>query len=352
MGGERPVPWWAPYRVVVYALLGLLAVDALVGLSRHLWRINDPDDYRARLENCRRHPAELVLVGGSPVSEGIDPAWLVGLVWHGRPLVTAYNLGLPGATAVEIWHAVKHGLMQPPRLLVYGITATDLNDRRREPHGPASLMDVEDVAEMTAVQRATMFWYARHMAEDRLARLWNLYYFRRGIRLWAANCLERLWPGLCSAAAAEARAARGYSAAMRRPDGYAPNPGSFSRRYDLLKAAGPTDLPFDFLDGYRIGQHLAWVGRLLDWAAAHRVDVVLVDMPVSEDLELRRNPQAFACYRAALAGLERRGGLRVLRAKRDAVGLTDADFADLIHLNATGTARLSNWLRRELAGLK
>jgi hypothetical protein len=31
------------------------------------------------------------------------------------------------------------------------------------------------------------------------------------------------------------------------------------------------------------------------------------------------------------------------------VGLDDADFSDLIHLNARGTARLSVWLRQQLA---
>jgi hypothetical protein len=336
--------------VVLYFALGLLAVDAAVGLGRRVWRAYDPDDYRQRLENCLRHPAELVLVGGSPVSEGLDPARLTGVMWRGRPLSAAYNLGLPGATAVEVWQAVKHGLARPPRLLVYGITATDLNDRRREPHGPCSLMEAPDLAAKVDGRCATTAWCARKLACDRLARLWNLYYYRRGIRLCAADWADLLCPGVCPEAAAEARAARRYSAAMRAPDGFAPNPDGRARRYDRLKAADPRPLPFGFLDGYRVGEHLTSVERLLDWAAARRVDVVLLDMPVSEDLE-RRHPGAFACYRAALAALQRRRGLRVLRAGRAAVGLSDADFADLVHLNAAGTARLSDWLRRELAAL-
>ena len=64
-------------------------------------------------------------------------------------------------------------------------------------------------------------------------------------------------------------------------------------------------------------------------------------------------------FTIAMAGLirivasapRRRGWsvLSVLRASREAVGVTDADFADLIHLNASGTARLSAWLRQALA---
>ncbi|HET6573999.1 MAG TPA: hypothetical protein VFG68_10385, partial [Fimbriiglobus sp.] len=41
----------------------------------------------------------------------------------------------------------------------------------------------------------------------------------------------------------------------------------------------------------------------------------------------------------------------VLRATREAVGLTDRHFADLIHLNAVGARMLSEWLRDRLAEL-
>jgi hypothetical protein len=70
-------------------------------------------------------------------------------------------------------------------------------------------------------------------------------------------------------------------------------------------------------------------------------------MPVSADLEKMHAP-AFALYRAALAEVERSRGVRVLRATRPAVGLGDDDFADPIHLNAAGAAKLSAWLRNEI----
>src|SRR5438132_9175621 len=136
---------FGPYRVAVFFLLGLAALDVLVGGLCPLWEGYDPDDYAARVANCRRGPHDLVIIGGSPVSEGIDPAVLAGMTWQGRPLTGAFNLGLPGGTTTEFWHAVRHGLIAPPRLLVYGITASDLNDSRQEPHGARVLIDRSDL---------------------------------------------------------------------------------------------------------------------------------------------------------------------------------------------------------------
>jgi hypothetical protein len=123
-----------------------------------------------------------------------------------------------------------------------------------------------------------------------------------------------------------------------------------SARLDRLKAAGAISSRFPFLDRFRIiGNHLTYLHRLLDWADAHGVTVVVVDMPVSADLEERMYPEAFDRYRTTLAELGRSRNVRVLRASREAVGLGDADFADWVHLNGRGSARLSAWLRRELA---
>jgi hypothetical protein len=93
------------------------------------------------------------------------------------------------------------------------------------------------------------------------------------------------------------------------------------------------------------------VHRLLDWGEQHGVAVVLVDMPVPADLDERLFPREFAAYRAFLVELEQSRGVRVLRPTRAALGLTDAHFADLVHLNGHGKARLSVWLRRTLSDL-
>jgi hypothetical protein len=78
------------------------------------------------------------------------------------------------------------------------------------------------------------------------------------------------------------------------------------------------------------------------------VSVVLVDMPVSADLQDGLHAPAFAIYRATLAEIEQRRGVPVLRAHRTTVGLTEADFSDYIHLNARGADRLSTWIRQQI----
>jgi hypothetical protein len=343
-----PPPRRGRLRVVAFFLLGLVALDFAVAANRRTWRAYDPDEYRERVRGCRREKPDFVIVGGSPVSEGVDPAVLAGLTWRGCPLDRPYNLGLPGATTSEVWHAVEHGAVTPPRLLVYGVTASDLNDGRDEPHGPQSLMDAADVACWARLRPAAAEWCARQWAVACAERAWNLYYFRNGVRLWAADEAGCLSPGLCPEAASEAREGLAKSAALAAHHGFAPDPASRPRRLDRLKEAGSYGPPFRFLDHYRLGGHLAYLHRLLDWAAARGVEVVLVDMPVSADLEERFHPAEFAAYRDALAGVEHGRGVRVLRASREAVGLSDADFADLIHLNADGAARFSAWLRGRL----
>jgi len=290
-------------------------------------------------------------VGGSPVTEGIDPAVLSGLSWQGHSLNRVYNLGLPGATTAEVWHAVLHGVTTSPPLLVYGITASDLNDNRQEPHGPRCLMDVRDVAYWVRCRHEASEWCVRHFVQGRLASAWQLYQYRNGIRLWAADQAEHFYPRLCPEAAAEARAGLDLSGAIRQNHGYAPRPGFRGLRLDLLKAASGIADRFPFLESYALGSHLAYLHRLVDWARKNGTTILLVDMPVSADLEERLYPQAFAAYRAALADVERTRAVQVVRANRHAIGLSDADFADWIHLNARGADRFSSWLRRSLVDL-
>lgn len=339
---------WRRYRVLVYLFVGLVLVEGAVATCREVWQAYDPDDYQERLAGCRRQVCDLILVGGSCVSEGVDPAVLSGLRWRDQALERAYNLGLPGATEAEIWHAVSHGVAVPPRLLVYGITASDLNEARNEPHGVRSLMDLYDVAHWIRGRPHTAGWCLKQYSRGCLARLWGLFYHRNGIRMWAADQVEALCPGTCPEAASEAREALCYSAAMRGGNGFAPRGEFQRRRLDQLKAAGVTWQSFPFLEKYEIKGYRAYLDRLLDWAEAHGVPVVLVDMPVSADLEERLYPHVFATYRTLLAELERDRGLTVIRARREVIGLQDEHFADLIHLNLEGTARFSRWLRRQL----
>jgi hypothetical protein len=328
-------------------VLGLATVDAVLAAHRRTWRAYDPDEYRIKVHECVRRPHDLVVVGGSPVCEGIDPAALAGTPWHGRPLEDVFNLGLSGATTSEVWHAVRHGIGVSPRLLVYGITASDVNDGRDEPHGPRSLMEAGDVVEWLRRRPDAAAFCLRQYTYGKCSRSWNLYQYRNAVRLWAADRVERVWPGTFPEATKEARDGLRRSAALGRSNGYAPRPDFQAHTLTRMKASGAFP-PFLFLDNYRLGGHLRYLHKLLDWGEANGVPVVLLDMPVSEDLS-KKHAEAFAAYDRALAEVERTRGVAVLRASRQALGLGDDDFADMIHLNAAGTAKLSAWLRARLA---
>jgi hypothetical protein len=331
-------------------LLAFVVLNVAVLPFRNTWTAYDPNEYYERLVSCRRQAWDLVLVGGSPMAEGVDPARLSGLYWQGTALNRVFNMGLAGATTTVVWHAVEHGIVAPPRLLVYGITASDLNDNRDEPNGVWTFMDLADVVDWLRCRPDQGRWCVRHLVREHCARLGGLYYYRHGISLWAADCLRPWWPGTCPHAVADAQYSLRFSAALRRGDGFAPRPENQNQTLTELKAQHLVEARFRFLDGYRLGGHLQYLHRILDWAGQRGVDVVLIDMPVTADIEVPY-AAAFAAYRAALAEVERGRGVRVLRASRQTVGLTEMDFADRIHLNARGRERLNVWLRGQLANL-
>jgi hypothetical protein len=326
------VPWWRRYRVVVYLVLGLAAIDAVVAHFAHVWRAFEQHPYREKVRACRAHPWDLVVVGGSPAAYAFDPGVLAGLRWQGHSLDQVYNLGLALATTAEVYHATVRGLPTPPRLLIYGVTASDLNDDRLEPNGPRQLMDLGDVVRWCRQRPDVADWCLRHFLDERRARLWKLYYYREGIRRWVVDQAGRLSQDHVLAAPLAPPVILNVDT---------------SQRLDHLRAAGKVKNFFPFLERYHIGVYLIYLHWLLDWGERQGVPVVLVDLPVPEDLE-RLCPEPFATYRAALAQVEHTRGVRVLRASRDTLGLNDADFADLIHLNGRGKARLSAWVRQAL----
>ena len=316
-------------------LIGLAVIDLAVLANRDTWDRHSPDDYAERIEGCRAEPREFVLVGGSPVSEGLDPAVIRGVAWRGESLTNGYAIGLPGGTTTDFYFAVKRACPTPPKLAVYGITASDMNDRRNEPHGPHSLMSVADVWDLVDTRPDAAEWAVRHFLRGRASRAWSAYHHRHGIRMAAALAADEWFPDCCPEATRQARELRGYSDKLRAGTGYAPAAGFEYRRYDVVKANDYPQPPFNFLDEYRTGSHLKYLHRLLDWTAANGTDLVLVDMPVTADLEARY-PAAVAEYRGRLAEVEAGRRVTVVRADRDTVGLTDADFADIIHLNQIG----------------
>jgi hypothetical protein len=336
--------------VLAYTLLGLASVDATVLAFRHTWTAYDPNEYRERVQHCRRQAWDLVLVGGSAMAEGIDPAQLCGLYWHGASLDRVFNLGLAGATTTTVWHSMERGLVMPPRLLVYGILVSDLNDCRDEPNDVWTLMDLADVTDWLRLRPETGAWCVRHFLGEHLARCWSLSYYRNGIRLWAADLAETWLPGSCPEAADDARYGLRFTTALARGDGFAPRFEHRDQTLADLKAMKAVAPRFPYLENYRLGGHLKYLHRILDWAAARQVAVVLLDMPVCADLEVEHAP-AFAAYRAALAEVERSRGVTVLRPTRAAVGLDDTLFADQVHLNTRGRGLMGAWVRAHLAAL-
>lgn len=337
-------------RPVLLTVLGLIVVDLVLLRYHDLWERYSPDDYMARVEGCASRPREFVLAGGSPVAEGLDPDIVAGVRWNGTSLRDGYAVGLPGATTSEVFHAVRRGCPTPPRLLVYGITASDLNDARQEPHGAYSLMDWGDWFEWAKSRPASREWVTKRFLEGKLRRCWAAFRYRHGVRMWAAAFADELSPGCCPESAREAKELRAYADALRSGNGYAPAAGFVHARYDVRKAANATFPPFDFLDRYRTGEHLKYLHKLADWCAGSGTDLVLFDMPVTTDLEAKY-PSAMTEYRQLLAEFEARRGVRVIRPDRGSLEFTDADFADIIHLNGVGAKKLSAWLKARLSEL-
>lgn len=336
------------FRVIFYWLLGLLAVEMLVRANVKTWRLYEADDYRERVHACRRQKPDLVVVGGSPVSEGIDPLQLASLSWRGETLDKPFNLGLPGGTTTEFWYALKHGISSPPKLLVYGCTASDLNDTRQEPNGPRSLLDRHDVWEWAREHPKSREWVLRQYLQARLGQTSALFRHRYAIRLWAADIAEDTFPGSFSKSKKEADHNKGLTLAMRSPGGFAPRPAFAAGNFAEWSQQERDKLPFNFLQKYTIGaQHMTSLTKLLDWAGKEKVDVVLFEIPVTEYLE-ERHPGVYPKFRAALADFVKERGVKLLPCSRDIVRLTDADFGDLTHLNSTGARKLSDWLRTEL----
>jgi hypothetical protein len=325
-------------------------MDLAVRATADVWRRYSPDDYAERLLGCQQLPRDFVLVGGSPVSEGLDPDAVAPLRWQGTILTNGYAMGLPGATTSDVYHAIIHGCPTPPRLLVYGIAASDINDSRGEPHGAYSLMTAQDVLRWRQLRPDKAEWVTRHYLQARLGDSWALFRNRHGIRMALVRGAETLCPDFSPTAARESAELTAYATALRTGRGYAPAEGFATRRWDEAKRTEAKNAPFGFLDKYRTGSHLRYLQEIIRWSAERNVRLVLLEVPTTQDLDDRYAAQQ-AEFRTRLHEMEQQHTVPILRAYRDRVGLTDADFADLIHLNRVGANKLSVWLREQLEAL-
>ncbi len=339
--------------------LTLLACLAALDLAARplvpVWERHSPDDYAERLAGAARAPRDLLFVGGSPVSEGLDPAAFAGTPWRGAPITSPYSLGLPGGTATDFAFALRSTVEAtgaPPRLVVYGAAPTDLNDARNEPHGAYSLWGTRDWLDCWHTRPDSRSWATRRFSEGQVRQLSAVWTHRHGIRMSAAAALERLSPGAAGPAGVEMRKNLAYSDALRSGLGYAPAAHYVSARYDLDKLAGKPPAPFGFLDKYRAGGHAQYLDRMAEWCAGWGGAFVVVRMPVTTDLEAKY-PAELALFEAEFARFRAAyPAVRVLDAARPTVGLTDADFGDIIHLNGVGCGKLSRFVRAELEALE
>jgi hypothetical protein len=335
-------------RTVVLFVAFLVGADWVIGLFSGVWQRHSPDDYALRVAACARQPRDAVFIGGSPVAEGIDPDRIAGISWNRKPLASVYSMGLSGGTTSDFYHAVLRGCPVPPRLLVYGITASDLNDARHEPHGPYSLMTAGDVARWVRLRPESGEWVVRHFVLAKFGQASSLFRYRHGIRMWAAAEADECLPGSCPESMREGDELREHADSLRTGNGYAPARGYSVGRFDAVKAAGLLPKSFPYLAKYRTGSHLKYLHRLIDWCAAGGAELVLIDMPVTADLEAMY-PAEFAEYRTRLVEIQRERKVKVIHATRESVGLGDRHYADLIHMNRDGAKLFSDWLRSQLS---
>ena len=332
-------------RVLLWFAALIVGFDFLIGAFESTWKQYAPDEYALRVEGCAQQPRDLVFAGGSPVAEGIDPEIIGQPLWHGRVLANSYCVGLSGGTTSDIYFGLRHACPVAPKVLVYGCTASDFNDSRHEPHGVQSIMTWSDVDDWRRTRPEAGEWALRHYAKGKFANASALYQNRFGMRMAAASACEELAPGSSPQSAAEARRQRNLHDALHRGTGFAPTEYYAFRRYDHWIEAGWVAPPFAYLANYKTGSHLKYLQRMLDWAEAGDTEVILIDMPVTADLEAR-HPAEFAEYRRRLTEVSRTRGVTILDGRGAA--LDDRHFADLIHMNCSGAAYFGIWLRTAL----
>ncbi|MGL4422371.1 MAG: hypothetical protein ACRCZF_17000 [Gemmataceae bacterium] len=323
-----------------------LALELGTRFSADHWRRYAPDDYSERITRMRTAPHEVLLLGGSPVSEGINPTLIgnIPIATGTAPATAIYSLGLPGGTTTDFELALRQAESSPPKLVIYGITASDFNEDRREPHGAWSIMTRHDLSRIWADEPAHRNWYAKQYAAARVSEASALYRHRNGIRLALADWCHPLDAPNRERAQSELARSRDFSTG----NGFVPATGFLQGRYDIRKQTPECLPPFGFLNHYRIDLHARSLERIIAWCASHDAELVFVDMPVTADLQTEY-AAAFATYRQEILEPLKARGFLVIDAHRRNVGLDDAGFADLIHLNRAGSDLFSPWLGRQLA---
>ncbi|NND01940.1 MAG: hypothetical protein HKN91_04065 [Acidimicrobiia bacterium] len=269
---------------------------------------------------------DVVFIGSSIVNVGFDPAQFIEQsAWAG----SAYNASLIGSTPQlqERWTVDVVLPSLQPKVIVVGVTSRSFNDNARNP-----------------------------------AIAYNSYMKSQGRASWVgeANPAERI-----AAALARNSALARLKPRLRQPTALAAASGSAQPEVtitDLGNERTRADDRYTFKQGYRQrirtralndfemgGIQVESLERLVAAAEDAGTTVVLVNMPVYEPDHMRLHPnnrEDFDAYLAVVAAF----------ADAQAVGLLQPPgtpwrrglFADTLHVNGTGTERLTRWLARVL----
>ena len=128
---------------------------------------------------------------------------------------------------------------------------------------------------------------------------------------------------------------------------------AWTRSEELMLSERHAAQEREALEGFAVGgRELAALEELIDSLHDQGVRVLLVDLPVLEEVWIPLHPGGAAdigAYNAALAGLAERTGVELLAAAT-ADGWDKSLFVDENHLNARGATKLSALVSEALAG--
>jgi len=156
---------------------------------------------------------------------------------------------------------------------------------------------------------------------------------------------NRWQPDLAPESAAAARRDYAIAQSLKVSSGYAPAPWFAEANYAARKARGESFPPFGFLDRYQFGSHARYLERLI--LEYPQTQFILVRMPTTHDFQTRFSAE-WDFFEQQLSAWEASQGWPILRADRDRLGLSDADFGDWVHLNRGGAEKVSRWVRVQL----
>ncbi|MFB3904380.1 MAG: hypothetical protein ACE15E_13095 [Acidobacteriota bacterium] len=286
---------------------------------------------QAKLDYLKKFQAErgidVLFIGNSSVQAGISPAVFdTALGAQAATRERSFNAAIEGLPPygvrlfLEIFLRYTH-----PRAVVYGLTPQDLNS-----NSPW----VEDVS--TRIRDSVLA-----QAESRSGIQGWLY-----SRLLRVSCLFRyrylLHQLILRGGRAESEPSvyfdeRGFHPMPRRLSELFP-----TRRTGLFNRAGVLNYSTE-------GAQLREIERIIEICAARRINLVLVNMPLSDHYYANFDrPADYLAYMNALRQVAQAHALPVWDMEHVSPPdtLTDDDFADFNHLNQWGAARLSELIGR------